>query len=166
VFSECLKFDRSAVANAVQMPCEGRPYWLNEQFSTSERARIITQDFALLYELERCHRQIVRLSCLSASHACDLPRLTVSSAPMNYKTASFTTSSVGLEDCPADSLREVAFAGRSNAGKSSAINALTNQNPLPAPARPRAERSLSIFSESGRRAIWLICRAMATPRCP
>jgi GTP-binding protein len=130
VFSECLKFDPSAVANAVQMPCEGRPYWLNEQFSTSERARIITQDFALLYELELCHRQIVRLSRLSASQACDLPRLTVSSAPMNYKTASFTTSSVGLEDCPADSLREVAFAGRSNAGKSSAINALTNQNRL------------------------------------
>lgn len=49
---------------------------------------------------------------------------------MNYKLASFTTSSVGLDDCPADSLREVAFAGRSNAGKSSAINTLTNQNRL------------------------------------
>lgn len=49
---------------------------------------------------------------------------------MNYKTASFTTSAVSLNDCPSDSLREVAFAGRSNAGKSSAINVLTNQNRL------------------------------------
>jgi len=49
---------------------------------------------------------------------------------MNYKTASFTTSSVGLDDCPADSQREVAFAGCSNAGKSSAINTLTNQTGL------------------------------------
>nr|WP_297461159.1 ribosome biogenesis GTP-binding protein YihA/YsxC [uncultured Halomonas sp.] len=32
--------------------------------------------------------------------------------------------------CPPDSGREVAFAGRSNAGKSSAINALTQQNAL------------------------------------
>lgn len=49
---------------------------------------------------------------------------------MNYKTARFTTSAVGLDDCPADSLREVAFAGRSNAGKSSAINTLVQQNAL------------------------------------
>ena len=59
--------------------------------------------------------------------------LTVSSAPMNYKIASFITSAVGLDDCPSDSLREVAFAGRSNAGKSSAINVLTNQNRLAMP---------------------------------
>lgn len=49
---------------------------------------------------------------------------------MNYKIASFITSAVGLDDCPSDSQREVAFAGRSNAGKSSAINVLTNQNRL------------------------------------
>jgi len=62
--------------------------------------------------------------------ACTAGFLTVSSAPMNYKIASFITSAVGLDDCPSDSLREVAFAGRSNAGKSSAINVLTNQNRL------------------------------------
>jgi GTP-binding protein len=49
---------------------------------------------------------------------------------MNYKLATFATSAVGLDDCPQDSLREVAFAGRSNAGKSSAINTLTNQTRL------------------------------------
>lgn len=49
---------------------------------------------------------------------------------MNYKTASFTTSSVGLDDCPSDSQREVAFAGCSNAGKSSAINTLADHTRL------------------------------------
>lgn len=44
---------------------------------------------------------------------------------MHFNQARFTTSAAGLKDCPADSLAEVAFAGRSNAGKSSAINALT-----------------------------------------
>jgi GTP-binding protein len=38
--------------------------------------------------------------------------------------ATFLTTVAHLRDMPADSLREVAFAGRSNAGKSSAINAL------------------------------------------
>lgn len=49
---------------------------------------------------------------------------------MNYKKAHFVTSAAGLSDCPQDSLLEVAFAGRSNAGKSSAINVLTAQNRL------------------------------------
>lgn len=49
---------------------------------------------------------------------------------MNYKSAKFVTSAVRLDDCPTDSLREVAFAGCSNAGKSSAINTLTNQTRL------------------------------------
>jgi GTP-binding protein len=35
-----------------------------------------------------------------------------------------------LQQLPADTGREVAFAGRSNAGKSSALNALCNQNSL------------------------------------
>lgn len=46
---------------------------------------------------------------------------------MNYQTAHFAISAARLSDCPDDSLREVAFAGRSNAGKSSAINTLTRQ---------------------------------------
>jgi len=49
---------------------------------------------------------------------------------MNYEAAEFTTSARNLRDCPEDSRREVAFAGRSNAGKSSAINTLTRQGRL------------------------------------
>ena len=40
--------------------------------------------------------------------------------------ATFVTSAPKLEDCPPASLPEVCFAGRSNVGKSSIINALTN----------------------------------------
>jgi len=49
---------------------------------------------------------------------------------MNYEAAEFVISAPDLRDCPPDSLREVAFAGRSNAGKSSAINTLTRQSRL------------------------------------
>ena len=44
--------------------------------------------------------------------------------------ASFLQSAQRLDQCPPDEGREVAFAGRSNAGKSSAINRLTGQKTL------------------------------------
>ncbi|TRW93302.1 ribosome biogenesis GTP-binding protein YihA/YsxC [Candidatus Methylobacter oryzae] len=47
-----------------------------------------------------------------------------------YHQAKFINSSPHLKDTPADQGMEVAFAGRSNAGKSSAINTLTRQNAL------------------------------------
>ena len=43
-----------------------------------------------------------------------------------FSKAQYLCSAPSLTECPEDSGREVAFAGRSNAGKSSAINALTN----------------------------------------
>ncbi len=46
-----------------------------------------------------------------------------------YFSAEFTTSAEQLSQCP-DSVAEVAFAGRSNAGKSSAINAITRNGKL------------------------------------
>lgn len=49
---------------------------------------------------------------------------------MNFNATHFVTSAATLGDCPADSLAEVAFAGRSNAGKSSAINTITGQTRL------------------------------------
>jgi GTP-binding protein len=47
-----------------------------------------------------------------------------------YHQAKFMISSPSLKDTPADMGKEIAFAGRSNAGKSSAINTLTRQNSL------------------------------------
>ncbi len=46
------------------------------------------------------------------------------------KTASFIKSSSNLEECPAPDLPEYAFIGRSNVGKSSLINMLTNKRQL------------------------------------
>ncbi|NJD25797.1 MAG: YihA family ribosome biogenesis GTP-binding protein [Betaproteobacteria bacterium] len=44
-----------------------------------------------------------------------------------FQKAVFHTTVANLRDLPADAVREVAFAGRSNAGKSSAINTLAGR---------------------------------------
>ncbi|MDR9398340.1 ribosome biogenesis GTP-binding protein YihA/YsxC [Salibacter sp.] len=49
---------------------------------------------------------------------------------MLIKKAQFIKSSKGLEDAPPESLPEYAFIGRSNVGKSSLINLLTEQKNL------------------------------------
>jgi GTP-binding protein len=49
---------------------------------------------------------------------------------IKFQTAKFVTSAATLPQCPADEGAEIAFCGRSNAGKSSAINALTDQKGL------------------------------------
>jgi GTP-binding protein len=47
-----------------------------------------------------------------------------------YQQAQFLTSANHIKQLPSDEGYEVAFAGRSNSGKSSAINVLTNQKNL------------------------------------
>ena len=47
-----------------------------------------------------------------------------------YQQAQFVMSSLRADELPDDSAAEVAFAGRSNAGKSSAINAITGRKSL------------------------------------
>lgn len=47
-----------------------------------------------------------------------------------YHQAQFINSAPRLQDAPPDQGMEIAFAGRSNAGKSSAINTLVQQNAL------------------------------------
>lgn len=56
-----------------------------------------------------------------------------------------------LEQLPPPALTEVAFAGRSNVGKSSLINALTNRHMLArASAQPGRTRQLNFFDLGGR----------------
>ncbi|WP_104400285.1 ribosome biogenesis GTP-binding protein YihA/YsxC [Vibrio penaeicida] len=55
--------------------------------------------------------------------------LTVS-AKIHYQNTHFITSAPDIRHLPEDKGIEVAFAGRSNAGKSSALNRLTNQRSL------------------------------------
>ena len=49
---------------------------------------------------------------------------------LDFSQAAFLQSAGRLEQCPPDDGDEVAFVGRSNAGKSSAINTLTDQPKL------------------------------------
>lgn len=66
---------------------------------------------------------------------------------LNYTTARFLTSAPTLAQCPEDNGTEVAFAGRSNAGKSSAINALTQQKALARTSRtPGRTQLINYFS--------------------
>lgn len=52
------------------------------------------------------------------------------SIQINFNKAYFTQSAPSIRECPPEEGAEVAFAGRSNAGKSSAINTLTNNGKL------------------------------------
>ncbi|NQZ32960.1 MAG: YihA family ribosome biogenesis GTP-binding protein [Oceanospirillaceae bacterium] len=64
-----------------------------------------------------------------------------------YNTAKFQISASKLSQCPDDSGAEVAFAGRSNAGKSSAINALTNNKKLARTSKtPGRTQLINFFS--------------------
>ncbi|SDM44352.1 cell division checkpoint GTPase YihA [Franzmannia pantelleriensis] len=69
---------------------------------------------------------------------------------LNYQTARFLTSAPTLAQCPLDAGAEVAFAGRSNAGKSSAINAMTQQKALARTSKtPGRTQLINFFSLAG-----------------
>jgi GTP-binding protein len=71
---------------------------------------------------------------------------------LNYHLARYLISATNLEGCPPDEAREIAFVGRSNAGKSSAINVLTGQNKLARTSKtPGRTQLLNYFEiEPGR----------------
>ena len=73
-------------------------------------------------------------------------------APVDYRQARFLVSVAAIRDLPPDRGREVAFAGRSNAGKSSAINALTGRRRLARTSRtPGRTRLINFFALDERR---------------
>lgn len=70
----------------------------------------------------------------------------MSSAEKLLRQARFLTSAQRLDQCPPDAGLEVAFAGRSNAGKSSALNRLTGRRNLARTSRtPGRTRLLNFF---------------------
>jgi GTP-binding protein len=73
----------------------------------------------------------------------------------SYTNVRFLTSANSLGQLPPDQGVEVAFAGRSNAGKSSAINAITQRKGLARTSKsPGATRLLNLFElEPGRRLV-------------
>ncbi len=64
-----------------------------------------------------------------------------------YQRAHFLTAAAQLDQAPADAGREVAFAGRSNAGKSSAINAICHQKALARTSKTPGRTQQLIFFE-------------------
>jgi GTP-binding protein len=83
---------------------------------------------------------------------CRLP----AQAPMHnpYRQATYVVSAHQLRQLPADTGLEVAFAGRSNAGKSSAINTLTGQKSLARTSKtPGRTQQIVIFSIDAERRI-------------
>lgn len=65
----------------------------------------------------------------------------------NFQVATFIKSASRLTECPPDSGREVAFCGRSNAGKSSAINTLTRHTGLARVSKTPGRTQLINFFE-------------------
>ena len=62
-------------------------------------------------------------------------------------SASFSISAAQFKQCPSDDGKEIAFAGRSNAGKSSAINTLCKQKQLAKASKTPGRTQLINFFE-------------------
>ncbi len=71
-----------------------------------------------------------------------------------YNQANYLKSAPTLDDLPADEGYEVAFIGRSNAGKSSAINVITNIKGLARVSKtPGRTQCMNLFSMDDERSI-------------
>ncbi|NIG98127.1 MAG: YihA family ribosome biogenesis GTP-binding protein [Serratia symbiotica] len=79
----------------------------------------------------------------------------MSSKNYNYHMTHFVTSAPDIRHLPGDEGIEVAFAGRSNAGKSSALNTLTNQKSLARTSKtPGRTQLINLFEvEEGHRLV-------------
>jgi GTP-binding protein len=75
-----------------------------------------------------------------------------SSARNPLQAAQFLLSSPSLRHAPADQGAEVAFAGRSNAGKSSALNVLCNQKALARTSKTPGRTQQLVFFELDQQA--------------
>ncbi|MGK3143765.1 ribosome biogenesis GTP-binding protein YihA/YsxC [Pantoea sp. C2G6] len=74
---------------------------------------------------------------------------------LNYHVTRFVLSAPDIRHLPADTGIEVAFAGRSNAGKSSALNTLTNQKGLARTSKtPGRTQLINLFEvKEGKRLV-------------
>ena len=85
------------------------------------------------------------------------PGLPPRASPRIWRQARFLTGARELGQLPADTGLEVAFAGRSNAGKSSLVNVLTEQKALArtskAPGRTRELNFFALDVEARRRLV-------------
>ena len=85
----------------------------------------------------------------------------MSEIKLNYHKTHFLTSAPNIRSIPEDTGIEIAFAGRSNAGKSTALNALTNQKSLARTSKTPVVHSSSIFLRWSRIVNWWTYLVMA-----
>ncbi len=79
------------------------------------------------------------------------PKTSLKDAPTGYRvrTASFAAGGDSVQALPAATLSEIAFAGRSNVGKSSLLNALLQRHNLVRTSRtPGCTRQINLFEVS------------------
>ncbi|CAN5260512.1 ribosome biogenesis GTP-binding protein YihA/YsxC [soil metagenome] len=70
--------------------------------------------------------------------------------PLKIQSAKFELSAQSLETCPESELPEFAFVGRSNVGKSSLLNVLSNQRALARVSNtPGRTREINFFTING-----------------
>lgn len=79
---------------------------------------------------------------------------------MKLKSIELVISAMSKTQYPHDGLPEVAFVGRSNVGKSSAINTLLNRRSLARVSQNPGKQELLIFTKSMKNSTLLICQAM------
>lgn len=84
----------------------------------------------------------------------------------NYQLTHFVTSAPDIRHLPADTGIEVAFAGRSNAGKSSALNTLTNQKNLARTSKTPGRTQLINLFEVAEGSALSTCPAMVMRKYP
>ncbi|UXD89174.1 ribosome biogenesis GTP-binding protein YihA/YsxC [Thalassolituus hydrocarboniclasticus] len=75
---------------------------------------------------------------------------------LTYTNTHFVKSAAKLSQCPMDILREVAFAGRSNAGKSSALNRLTGHKKLARTSKTPGRTQLINYFQIGELPLALV----------
>jgi GTP-binding protein len=75
---------------------------------------------------------------------------------LTYTNTHFVKSAAKLSQCPMDVLREVAFAGRSNAGKSSALNTLTGNKKLARTSKTPGRTQLMNYFQVGEAPLCLV----------
>ena len=65
---------------------------------------------------------------------------------LNFQRATFLTSAANFYQCPEDEGFEIAFAGRSNSGKSSALNTLTQSRLAKTSKTPGRTQLINFFT--------------------
>ena len=97
---------------------------------------------------------MVSRECLLASDSVPARAQSVSNHPMKIKSAEFEISATNLASCPRWALPEFALIGRSNVGKSSLINSLTDRRDLArVSATPGKTQLINFFRINGNWAL-------------